>query len=406
MILNQNTLSSPRLRTELDSSRAETDRLFTLISDDDIYVRPLPQRHRLIFYLGHLEAFDWNQLGRQVLGQPHLHKTFDQLFERGIDPEPGQLPADQPSDWPQLAETQAYVQSVRDRVDRLWSEAPDDIQQTVIEHRWMHAETLAYLLHNLPHAQKRRPDGDPLSLPPVSGAVDHRFVHIPAGRATLGRTPESGFGWDNEFSEWTVEVPAFSISRYKVTNGEYLAFVRAGNPAPHFWASQAGQWFYRGMFDQVPLPLDAPVYVTQEQASAYASWRGATLPTEAQFHRAAFGAAHGLEREGPHPSGNFHFRHWDPIPVTANPETSSPFGAEQLVGNGWEWTRTPFGPFPGFTPKANYPGYSADFFDNKHFVLKGASPRTAALLTRRSLRNWFRPDYPYLYATFRLVENS
>jgi formylglycine-generating enzyme required for sulfatase activity len=76
-----------------------------------------------------------------------------------------------------------------------------------------------------------------------------------------------------------------------------------------------------------------------------------------------------------------------------------------MVGNGWEWTKTPFGPLPGFTPRPNYPGYSADFFDDRHFVLKGASQRTAAMLTRRSLRNWFRPDYPYLYATFRVVEN-
>ena len=91
--------------------------------------------------------------------------------------------------------------------------------------------------------------------------------------------------------------------------------------------------------------------------------------------------------------------------MTGYPGGSSAFGVAQMVGNGWEWTRTPFAPLPGFQPHANYPGYSADFFDDKHFVLKGASPRTASILTRRSLRNWFRPDYPYLYATFRVVEN-
>jgi formylglycine-generating enzyme required for sulfatase activity len=75
-----------------------------------------------------------------------------------------------------------------------------------------------------------------------------------------------------------------------------------------------------------------------------------------------------------------------------------------MVGNGWEWTSTPFGPFPGFTPAPNYPGYSANFFDGHHYVLKGASPRTAACFLRRSFRNWFRPEYSYVYATFRCVE--
>jgi formylglycine-generating enzyme required for sulfatase activity len=74
------------------------------------------------------------------------------------------------------------------------------------------------------------------------------------------------------------------------------------------------------------------------------------------------------------------------------------------MGNGWEWTSTPFAPFPGFEPLAAYRGYSADFFDGRHYVLKGASPRTAPSLVRRSFRNWFQPWYPFPYATFRCVE--
>jgi len=76
-----------------------------------------------------------------------------------------------------------------------------------------------------------------------------------------------------------------------------------------------------------------------------------------------------------------------------------------LIGNGWEWTGTPFAPFPGFEPMASYPQYSADFFDGKHFVMKGASPVTSADLIRRSFRNWFYDDYPYMYAKFRCVAN-
>jgi formylglycine-generating enzyme required for sulfatase activity len=189
-----------------------------------------------------------------------------------------------------------------------------------------------------------------------------------------------------------------------------MAFVDEGAEAPPFWFKQNGRWMYRGMFEPEPLPEGAPVYVTWKQASAYAAWKGLLLPTEAQFHRAAYGTAEGVEREYPwgdaEPSaehGNFDFRRWNPVPVTAYPAGDSAWGVRQLIGNGWEWTSTTFAPFPGFAEHPRYPGYSKDFFDGEHYVLKGGSPRTAACLLRRSFRNWFRPDYPHVYATFRCV---
>src|SRR5262249_29814246 len=102
---------------------------------------------------------------------------------------------------------------------------------------------------------------------------------------------------------------------------------------------------------------------------------------------------------------NFDFRGWAPSDVDAYPDGVSAFGVADLLGNGWEWTSTPFAPFDGFKPFEFYPGYSADFFDGKHYVMKGGSSRTAALLLRRSFRNWFQPHYPNIYASFRCVEN-
>ncbi|PYX45921.1 MAG: ergothioneine biosynthesis protein EgtB, partial [Acidobacteria bacterium] len=96
---------------------------------------------------------------------------------------------------------------------------------------------------------------------------------------------------------------------------------------------------------------------------------------------------------------------WDPTPVGAFPEGQSAFGVMDLLGNGWEWTSTLFSPFPGFEPFSFYRGYSADFFDNKHFVMKGGSARTAACMLRRSFRNWFQPHYPHVYAGFRCVSH-
>ncbi len=101
--------------------------------------------------------------------------------------------------------------------------------------------------------------------------------------------------------------------------------------------------------------------------------------------------------------GNFDFRRWNPVPVNASSQDQSAFVAHDMLGNGWEWTSTLFDGFPGFEPFPFYRGYSADFFDGKHFVMKGGSARTAACMMRPSFRNWFQPHYQYAYAGFRCV---
>src|ERR1041385_1470930 len=167
--------------------------------------------------------------------------------------------------------------------------------------------------------------------------------------------------------------------KYKVTNREYLDFVNEGGTPPHFWIRRGQNWLLRGMFDLRPMELDAPVYITREHALAYAQWKGLSLPTEAQFHRAAFGTTDGEIVFLPGGAkSNSNFRFWDPVPVNATPGDTSAWGVAQLGGNGWEWTSTAFSPFEGFRPVPYYPGYSADFFDGKHYVVKGASARTAA----------------------------
>jgi len=178
------------------------------------------------------------------------------------------------------------------------------------------------------------------------------------------------------------------------------------------WFTRQGKWFYRAMFEEVELPPDWPVYVSHAEASAYARFTARSLPTEAQFHRAAYGTPEGLERAYPWGDappdadrGNFDFARWDPVAVGSYPDGRSAFGLDDTLGNGWEWTASTFAPLPGFEPFPFYRGYSENFFDNNHYVVKGASQRTAACMLRRSFRNWFQPHYPYVYASFRCVEN-
>ncbi len=422
---------------ELSRARQRSDALFARIPQHLLYERPIAERHRLAFYMGHLEAFDANLLLRAAKAQSVA--AMDRLFAFGIDPIDGRLPADTVEDWPTITDIYDYTAQTRERLDRELASAAkrkiDDVALTVllhamIEHRLMHGETLAYMLNRLPVAKPPRP----LPVREHESSDDDDMVPIPAGRTTLGSNlAEEPFVWDNECPVQSVDVDDFAIDRYMVTNAQYRRFIDAGGYAePRWWTAEGWQWrsdndvqypaswrWHDGvwqqlsLFDAVPFQGDWPVYISQAEASAYARWTGKQLPTEAQWQRAAYGDPNGDEHRYPwgaeEPTavhGNFDFRRWDPMPVDAYPAGRSAFGVDGLLGNGWEWTRTPFAPFPGFHSYSFYPGYSADFFDGRHFVLKGGSAHTAARLLRRSFRNWFQPHYPYPFAGFRCVSEG
>ena len=179
----------------LSEGRRRSDELFEIVRAGSIYDRPIPERHRIIFYKGHLEAFDWNLLHDNVLGLSSFHPEFDRLFAFGIDPVGGGLPSDQPSDWPSLDMVHDYVTQIRRALDEKLEVALEDgtpardgftintLLNVAIEHRLMHVETLAYMLHQLPFDRKV-PQIDPPSLatPPVT----NRMIEIPAGTATIG----------------------------------------------------------------------------------------------------------------------------------------------------------------------------------------------------------------------------
>jgi len=410
------------LLDRLDQARAQTDKLFAIVRPDSLYDRPIAERHRIVFYIGHLEAFDWNLLRSETNGQP-FDAGLDKLFAFGIDPVDGGLPSDQPSDWPVLEDVRRYGMRIRKELDAVLDRVPEILLNTAIEHRLMHAETLAYMLHQLPREKKipqRQTDV------PELGQPRPESIEIPEGSVTLGLSRDAAeFGWDNEYQAHTVTVPTFAIDRYKITNGQFLEFMRAGgyrDPSlwtaadwewkasndvshPAFWKRLGDSWHLQTMFDEIPLPLSWPVYVSQAEASAYARWAGKRLPAEAEWQRAAYGSNEtrfpwGDEIPGPE-HGYFDFERWDPSPVDAFPRGRSAFGLNGLLANGWEWTATPFAPFEGFKAFPFYEGYSANFFDGKHFVMKGGSPRTDRSMLRRSFRNWFQPHYPYVYAGFR-----
>ena len=424
-------------------NRARTEALFRILSHDAYYKSPVPLRHPPVFYDGHIPAFAVNSFLKKGLKQSGLNLELEELFARGIDPS-DQHAAEKLAVgvWPRREEVRQYVQDADDAIlqalifDTIESEKNEVLYRgqgvwTMLEHEVMHQETLLYMWHRFDFSQKNRPANYTAAATDESSVLAEDMVVVPGGEATLGTNLDDvTFGWDNEVPVKIVDVPAFAIDAYNVTNDNYRVFIEAGGyetpeywpgdawqrlqdanrSHPLFWESGPGGWHWRGMFERIPLPLSWPVYVTHDEASAFARWKGLRLPTEAEFHRAAYGTPDGTERLYPWGAtevdasrGNFDFQHWDPVSVGSYPAGKSAWGIHDLVGNGWEWTSTVFAGFPGFRPMASYPEYSADFFDGDHFVVKGASPATGRVLIRRSFRNWFRPSYPYMYATFRCV---
>lgn len=443
------TLDRQALVERFRRGRARTRALFALITPEAYLARPITLRNPLVFYDGHLPAFAVNTLLKRGLGQPGIDAHLETIFARGIDPddEARAVARGNPA-WPSRAVVDEYAAEADRRIDVALRTADIDRPDhpllagaqaafAILEHEEMHQETLAYLWHQLPYAQKLKPEHY-VTAPPRLGdpRAPRGEVVISAGRVTCGTDDRSPFAWDNERPAHAQSVAAFAVDIDNVTNAEMLAFLNAGgyeDPRwwrdddwawvrdtgcchPPFWQRAEGEsgdpsgWRIRGMFECVPFQPDWPVYVTWAEASAFARWRGRRLMTEAEFHRAAYGTPEGQERVYPwgdtmplRAPANFDFLRWDPEPVGRRADAASAFGVCDLVGNGWEWTADTFAPFPGFVPLPSYPEYSAEFFDGDHRVMKGASPVTDRHLVRPGFRNWFRPQYPYVYATFRTV---
>jgi gamma-glutamyl hercynylcysteine S-oxide synthase len=441
------TTDRRRLIDWYERNRARSKGLFDLVSEEAYYSRPIALRHPIVFYEGHLPAFSFNTLVKRGLARSSIDPRLETLFARGIDPHESnalrQAQSDARAGWPDRTDVQRFAaEADRQVLDAL---AHGDIDRpgdplldraeaafAILEHEAMHQETLLYMWHRLPLSQKRPPAG---YAPVIDGPVPRQeWIQVPTGRAALGMNRHDlAFGWDNEQPASSVDVAAFDIERHDVTNAAFQAFVDAGGYRdvrwwrpddwawvqeegvrhPLFWEEHNGGWHWRGMFHLIPLPPSWPVYVSHAEASAYARWHEARLPTEAEFQRAAYGTPSDGERAYPWGDavptaehGVLDFATWDPQPAGSHPAGRSAWGVDDLAGNGWEWTSSTFAPFEGFRVMASYPEYSADFFDGEHFVMKGASPVTARELVRPTFRNWFRPRYPYVYASFHCARDA
>ena len=365
------------------------------------------------------------------------------LLRHGDPARPGMLPPEVDSlydafrhrraDRPALpllppVEARAFNHEVRGRVFDLLERTPEDDLFTagmVVQHEEQHDETM--------YATLQLRQGPPVllgraPLPPGRPIAGER-VFVAGGPFVLGvDAATEPFSLDNERPAHTVSVGPFWIGRVPVSNGQWREFisdggygrpelwsargwdhrVEAGLERPKFW-TQAGTMRRFGAEEDIP-PGEPVQHVSYFEAEAFAAWSGARLPTEIEWEKAcAWDPARGARRAWPWGSqppaadlANLGGAGLRPAPVGAYPAGASAYGAEQMIGDVWEWTSSDFTPWPGFVPMI-YRAYSEPFFGGDYKVLRGGSWAVASSTIRPSFRNWDHPIRRQIFTGVRLA---
>ncbi|HVW65121.1 MAG TPA: ergothioneine biosynthesis protein EgtB [Nitrosospira sp.] len=231
----------------------------------------------------------------------------------------------------------------------------------------------------------------------------------------------SGFAFDNEMPRHSVFIKPFSMASRLVTNAEYQAFIANGGyecpelwlsdawdrvcgdgwRAPLYWEKTGKEWMHFTCHGMQPLVPEEPVcHVSYYEADAFARWSGVRLPTEFEWELAAGSAL--ASQEIQKVAGNM-----------LEDETYHPGPAEhasghlqQLFGDAWEWTCSPYSPYPGYRPPAGLEGeYNGKFMCNQ-MVLRGGSCATPASHIRKSYRNYFAPQARWQFSGIRLARDE
>jgi gamma-glutamyl hercynylcysteine S-oxide synthase len=407
----------------LDHARARTLAL-NQFDDAELTRSPSALMSPLVWDLGHVGQQEdlWLLRGGDPRRDGVLPAGIDRLYDafRSSRAERVGLPLLSP------AKARRFIADVRARAyDRL-GHADDLFPYAMVEqHEQQHVETML-ATHQLRDGPALLGPGAPL---PAPRPVAHDAVLVPAGSFVLGvDAAQEPWSLDNERPATVVDLAAFRIGRVPVTNAEWQAFIDDGGyhqarwwsprgwvhrveqdlTAPEFWAPDGS----RRRFGRLePIPPDEPVqHVCFFEAEAYAAWAGARLPSEQEWEKAcAWDPVTGRRRRWPWGDSartgalaNVGGDALRPAPVGSYPAGASAYGVEQLIGDTWEWTSSPFEPWPGFTPML-YAQYSAPFFGGDFRVLRGGSWATATSAVRPSFRNWDLPVRRQIFAGVRLA---
>lgn len=326
---------------------------------------------------------------------------------------------------PTVADVWRYREAVDEAMERLLEGEPApevlELVELGLNHEQQHQELMLTDIKHVFGVNPLRPaylDLGPAGVPAASdaGVGPLRWLEFDEGIREIGWSGE-GFCYDNELPRHRTLVPPFALGHRLVTNGEFLEFMSDGGYArpelwmsegwatrdalgwsePFYWERRDGDWWVftlRGM-ERLD-PFEPVSHVTWYEADAFARWAGARLPTEEEWEVASGGVAiQGNFVD----SGRFH-----PASV-ATADTPSGEKPLQMYGDVWEWTSSPYRPYPGYRPAAGAVGeYNGKFMVNQ-FVLRGGSCATSLSHIRPTYRNFFHPDKAWQLTGLRLARD-
>jgi len=436
--INLNTGTIEEKREEIKKQFLQTfeldEKLFDLLKEKDfIYEQPNRLRHPLIFYYGHTATFFINKLILANIIKQRVNPEFESIFAIGVD----EMSWDDLNlgnyKWPKFEEIKDYRQKVKNIVLELidnieffipinW-DSPMWIILMGIEHENIHIETSSVLLRELDIKYLTKDEIFTYSNEFSNDYPINELIDVKGGDVILQKDRKNPifYGWDNEFSYHESKINDFKASKYLVSNGEFLEFVKEdGYNKPEFFSKEGREWlgytnakhptfwikedenyFLREINRVVPLVLNYPVDVNLYEAEAFCKYKSqklgieVRLPSEDEYYR-LYDFVDAGNKEA-----NIGLIQFNQSPV--NKYKFDEF--YDVVGNVWQWSLTPIYPFDDFITHPIYDDFTTPTFDDRHALIKGGSFISLGNETLKESRYAFRKHF-FQHAGFRYVNSS
>jgi iron(II)-dependent oxidoreductase len=384
------------LRQDFEDCRSTTLALFAGVDDEAFRHSIDPAFSPIGWHLGHIVYTEATWLIRECSGLALPFPELEPIFAvDGIEKrERGNIPG--------AAEVLAYAEAVRSQMLTCLDDAPLDEQERlwrfVLQHECQHLETVRLLI-----ACRDGWDaaGSGKNLKSNTPMVPFDWISFPAGMADIGLdTPEA---MDNERPRHRQRVEGFDLARLPVTQGQFACFMAEGGYQHREFWSESG-WNWRES-EEIKRPLhwcdgapEKPVCgISAYEADAFCTWSGTRLPSEFEWEYAARRA--GLTAVDGHHGGQDGGTRDAVLTEEIHPASDQPV---DMLGNVWEWTASVFEGYEGFQPFP-YEGYSQDWFDGDHRVLRGGSWATERWAMRSTFRNWYQPHIRQIFSGLRVI---
>ena len=416
------------------------EKIFELLKDDSVFYKKSElTRHPMIFYFGHTATFFINKLIISNIIKTRINPNFESIFAVGVDEMHWDDVDSKNYAWPTVDEAKAYRNEVRKLIDNLISTLPlifpitqDSAMWIIlmgIEHERIHIETSLVLHRQMPLEFIKEVDIFKF-IEPSNDVLENTLIDMSSKEITLGKDESHNlYGWDNEYGIYKESLNAFQVSKYLVSNRDFLEFVNDGGyenqdywdvegleflgskdvKYPIFWYKDGISFKYRAMCEITQMPWSFPVEVNALEAEAYCRYKSEKdgvvyqLPSEAEYKA----ICEDVELEDilvfDETKANQNFVKFSSCSVDRYGfKTKNKTVIYDVVGNVWQWSRTSIFGFDGFKVHPAYDDFSIPTFDDKHSLILGSSWASSGNLIMNHSRYAFRKHFPQ-FSGFRYV---